>query len=276
MSRPLKGAAAALCAVLFLSACSSKDSNEAVRTETTGEAQEQSTATTEAPAKATTTVDTDNDEELAKSALISVSDLPPGEWAADVATSSAGDDSDGAAMLRKIPSCKKLVKDSKAIEAESTGRASIGFSQGAETQIQISNDVELWPSAETVEQIGTMTDAAGFQECMSDALAEQLAESADSPFTPDGFQVSGFNVGVDADDAGVDFITGVTIRFEINMEGMTGSGTVRMVFIGSGRGLATVSLMGFELPGFTGPVSLDSIDLAKPVEAAAAKLAEIT
>jgi hypothetical protein len=276
MTRPSKAATLALCAGLLLAACSSKESKEADRRETTGTTQEQASATTEAPAKTTTTVDTDNDEELARSALITVSDLPPGEWTTGSTDSSAGNDSDGAGRLRKVPSCKKLVEDPKAIEASSTGRASVEFSRGADSQIQISNDVELWPSAETVKQIGTLTDAPGFQECMSDAISSQMADNAESPFAPSGFRVSGFNVGVDAESAGVDFITGVTIKFNLSIEEMTGSGTVRMVFIGSGRGLATVSLMGFEMPSLSEPVNLDSIDLAKPVKAAAAKLAKIT
>lgn len=274
MSRLTKLAAVTFAGALLFSACSSKESGEA------GKDQDSSPATTSAPTtsapKATTTIDTADDEELATSALIGTSDLPPGEWSAGTIDSSKGDSDTASGDLLKVASCRKLVDDRDAVEAESTGRASITFSQGTDEEIQISNDVELWPSAATVEQIGKITNSPGFQTCMSDALAREMGNSGDATVTPTDVQVTAFNVGVDANAVGVDFITGATVRFSMDLGGMPASGMVRFVFIGSGRGLASVSLMAFEVPGLTQGVDLDSLDLAKTVRAAAENLAEIT
>ncbi|WP_334142749.1 hypothetical protein [Rhabdothermincola sp.] len=89
-------------------------------------------------------------------------------------------------------------------------------------------------------------------------------------------QVTAYNVGVDANAVGVDFITGATVRFSMDIGGVPAGGVVRFVFIGSGRGLASVSLMAFEVPGITQAVDLDSLDLARTVRAAASNLSEIT
>ncbi|MCX7620382.1 MAG: hypothetical protein N2037_06000, partial [Acidimicrobiales bacterium] len=78
-------------------------------------------------------------------------------------------------------------------------------------------------------------------------------------------------------ETGVEFISGVTVRFTLDMGGLGngGEGSVRLVFIGAGRGLATVSLMATEVPGMTAPVDPQSIDLTKTVEAAAEKLVKV-
>ncbi|MCX7620383.1 MAG: hypothetical protein N2037_06005, partial [Acidimicrobiales bacterium] len=181
---PTKRLIALTVAPLLLFVACSKKEDDSVAMSGTSATTTETTGTTIAPAttaakqrSTTSTVDTSDDEELAKDALLEISDLPAGEWSASEIESSAGEKSEGSADFTKVESCKELVDDQRAIEAESSGRASVRFSQGMAEEIQIGSDVELWPSVDTVRQIGKIVDDPGFQRCMTDMFESQASGS---------------------------------------------------------------------------------------------------
>ena len=278
MSRTKKAAAVALAAGLLFTSCSSDEEPVATGGNNEASSGTSAPAATSAPKETTTTtIDTSNDEELAKGALIGTSDLPSGEWSTGDITSSSGGTESGGSDFLDVPSCEALVSDTAAIKAESSGKASVEFTQGADSQVNLMNEVELWPSADTVEQIGNITDSADFAKCMSDAMAQEMSGDGASGVTPTDLKVTAFNVGIDADDVGVDFVTGVNLRFGIDVGGgMSGGGLVRFIFIGADRGLATVGITAFEVPGMTAPVDIESLDLAATARAAGRNLVEAT
>jgi len=282
MGRTGKAAVAAVTVLALMTACSKKDDTAATTassTTTAGSSDSTATPKTEAPATTRTTVDTSNDSELAKQALVGTSDLPPGEWAksSSKTTGTTSSSKSGAGDLLKTPSCKKLVNDAEAASAEATGKASEEFTQGSQKEVQLQNDVALYASAKTTAEIGRITDSGDFSTCISDALKTQMRSSGSSEAKITDLKATAFNIGVNKDDLNVDFVTGVSLRFTIEATGgVTAQAVGRLVFIGSGRGLSNVSLLAVQIPGLTGTVDIDSLDIKPTVKAAAQNLVSIT
>ena len=284
MGRTGKAALAALTVLALVTACSKKDdtaTGTGSSTTTTAAGPDSTaggskTTGTSAGTTGTTAGSAAKDDTLAQQALVATSDLPPGQWVKGTVVSTSGF---GGSDLLKTPSCTQLVSDATAATAPPTGKAAEELTQGADKQITLTNDVALYASASTPTEIGGITGSPGFTACILDAVKSQSASSGSAASQVSNVQATTFDVGVTSGDVGVGFVTGLNLSFDVDTGTGTGATTQavgKLVFIGAGRGVSTVSLLAVQVPGAGTPVDVTSLDIKPTVKAAAQNLVSVT